>query len=92
MAERQVSIRHRVQAIDQLEGTAAFLNTMASWLAERGLENEADAIDVAAKNCLSACWWLSRPLRPQLPPTRWHDGGMGRDVPYQQAADQQRPA
>ena len=73
MADQRISVRHRVEAIEQLDQLARYLNSMSAWLAERGLEVEADAIDVAAKNCLAACWWLERPLRVQLPPQRWPD-------------------
>ena len=43
MAER-VSVKHRVEAIDQLDQLARYLNTMSAWLGERGLETEADAM------------------------------------------------
>ena len=69
--DRRLSVHDRVLAIDALEQRARDLNLMAAWLSEQGCEVEADAIDTASKNLLACCWWLSRPLNPQLPPSRW---------------------
>jgi hypothetical protein len=92
MASQQLSVRQRVEAVTYLEAVALDLNGLAAALAQRGAENEADAIDVAAKNLLAACWWLSRPLRQPPPPERWNPAGMGHSVPPQQGADQHRQA
>ena len=90
MADR-VTVHDRVQVLDQLDGAAWWLNTMAAWLGEQGCETEADTVQSAAHACLASCWWLGRNLRPQPPPERWHDGGgMGLTIPYQQRPDQQR--
>jgi hypothetical protein len=62
-----ISIRDRVQVIDQLERTARWANLMATWLSEHGLETEADMVNESAKGLLAACWWLSRPLRRRPP-------------------------
>ena len=71
MPETRISVHHRVNAIDQLERTARYLNLMATWLGEQGLETEADMVDASAKGLLASCWMLDRPLRMQLPPQRW---------------------
>jgi len=84
MSERQISVHDRVNAIDQLEGVADYLNSMASWLSQHALVNEADAVNEAAKSLLASCWWLSRPLNPKLPPRRWQQ-------PQQQPAQDGRP-
>lgn len=92
MPDSRISVHDRVAAIDHLEAAALDLNQVAAWLGQAGCEPEADAVNDAAKSLLAACWWLNRPLSPRLPPQRWQQPGMGRSVPYQQAADQQRPA
>jgi len=71
MPDRRLSVHDRCLAIDALEQRARDLNLMAAWLGEAGLEVEASAVDDASKSLLAACWWISRPLRPQLPPQRW---------------------
>ena len=71
MPDQRLSVHDRVTAISHLEKLARELNLMSAWLAEHDMETEADAIDVAAKNLLTCCWWLDRPMRPQLPPQRW---------------------
>jgi len=71
MADRRISVRDRVKVIEDIEGTANYLNSIAARLGEHDLEVEANAVDDAAKSLLAAWWWLSRPLRPQMPPQRW---------------------
>jgi len=71
MAEIRVSVRDRVKVIEDIEGVALYANQIAVWLGEQGLEVEADMVNDAAKSLLASCWWLERPLRPQLPPQRW---------------------
>jgi hypothetical protein len=87
MAER-MAVRDRLAAIDHLELSARYLNSLAAWLAEAGAEVEADMVQSAAHSALAACWWLSRPLRSPPPPEAWKDAGTGQPVPYQQAPDQ----
>ena len=82
----------RVAATDHLERVALDLNLVASWLGQAGCEPEADAVNDAAKSLLAACWWLSRPLSPRLPPQRWPQPGMEPAVLPPQPADQQRQA
>jgi hypothetical protein len=69
----QLSVRDRLACIEGLERTARWLNTMAAWLGERGLETEADTVQSAAYASLAACWWISRPLRPPPPPEQWQE-------------------
>ncbi len=71
MLSQHLSVRDRVLAIDALEKLAREINLISAWLAEAGAEVEADAANDAAKSLLACCWWLDRPLRVQLPPTRW---------------------
>ena len=71
MAEIRVSVRDRVKVIADVEAMALYANSVAAWLGEQGLEVEADMVNDAAKSLLSACWFLDRPLRVQLPPQRW---------------------
>ena len=84
MPDRRLSVRDRVAAIESLEATARHLNLISAWLGEAGLEVESDAVNDAAKSCLAACWWISRPLSPRLPPSRWTQ-------PQQQPAQAERP-
>jgi hypothetical protein len=90
MADQRISVHDRVKVLDQVNGAAWWLNKLASWLGSRGVETEADMIDQAARDLLAACWLLERPLRLKPPPERWHDGGTGLGVPYQQAPDQRQ--
>jgi hypothetical protein len=86
----RISVRDRVQAIDQLNQAAFWLNDVSVWLGSRGAETEADMAETAARNLAAACWLLSRPLRAEPPPDRWQSAGTGHPVPYQQGTDQQR--
>ena len=88
MSDPRISVRQRVQVTDSLEGVALYLNRLAAWLGEQGLESEADMVNESAKSLLACCWWLNRPLRAQLPPSKW--AGMEPGVPYHQASDQHR--
>lgn len=71
MPEIRISVRERVRVIADIEAMAHYANSIAAWLGEQGLETEASAVDDASKSLLSACWFLDRPLRSQLPPQRW---------------------
>jgi len=77
MGDQQVSVRDRVQVLDQLDATAWWLNKLAGWLGERGAESEADLLDQAAKDIATACWLLSRPLRAKPPPEAWRQQADG---------------
>lgn len=83
MTERRVSVRERVQILDQLDATMWWLNKLAGWLGERGVESEADLLDQAAKDIATACWLLSRPIRAKPPPEAWRQ-------PQQADGQQQR--
>lgn len=89
MPDPRISVRQRVRSADYIEWLAFEANKAAAWLAEQGLETEADMTESAARSLLAACHMLNRPLRPQLPPERWQ-GGMGPQTPYQRAADQRK--
>jgi hypothetical protein len=94
MADPRLSVHQRVQILAQLEHGARWLNALAAWLGQRGVESEADMIDQAARDLLAVCWLLERPIRPKLPPTRWSDGQQtAQSAPqsaYQQVSDQPR--
>ncbi len=84
MADRRLSVHDRVLAIDHLEQVARDLNLVAVWLAESDLETEGDMTNDAAKSLLGVCWFLSRPMNPRLPPTRWPQPDnqvLGTDMP-----------
>lgn len=66
-------MRDRVGVIADIERAAFYVNAIAAWLGEQGLETEADMVDASAKGLLASCWMLERPLRAQLPPERWPD-------------------
>ena len=94
MADQRISTRDRVQILDQLDGTMWWLNKLAGWLGERGIESESDLLDQAAKDIATACWLLSRPLRAKPPPEAWHDGQQTAQSPangaYPQVSEQRR--
>ena len=99
MAEQRISTRQRVQVLQELETGAKWLNALAAWLGQQGIESEADVIDQAARDLLAAAYMLERPLRPRPPPERWQFGcthpdppGTGPAVPSQQPSDQQQRA
>jgi hypothetical protein len=71
MADRRISIRDRVQILDQLDATMWWLNKLSGWLASHDIESEADLLDQAAKDIATASWLLSRPIRAKLPPEAW---------------------
>ncbi len=71
MTDRRLSVHHRVLAIDRLEVIARELNLIAAWLAESDCETEGDMTNDSARALLGVCWFLSRPMNPRLPPTRW---------------------
>jgi len=60
-----------------LEAAAFELNQIAAWLADNGIETEADQIERAARDLLAACWLLSRPVRYPPPPERWQQPADG---------------
>jgi hypothetical protein len=96
MGDQRISVHHRVLVLQRIEAMATELNAMASWLGQQGVEYESDLLDNSARDLLSVCWMLERPLRPRLPPTRWPQpadaAGMGREIPSPQPADQQQQA
>lgn len=69
--DNRLSVHDRVQVLQQLENGATWLNALAAWLGERGVESESDMIDQAARDLLAAAYLLERPIRPKLPPQRW---------------------
>jgi hypothetical protein len=87
MREIKVSVHERVRSSDYLEWLAREANQAAAWLAEQGLETEADLVESAARTLLATCHMLERPLRPELPPERWQQADGGQGVPSQQAPD-----
>lgn len=92
MADRRLSVRDRVQVLDQLDATLLWLNRLSAWLGEREIESEADLLDQAARDIATACWLLERPLRPKPPPEAWKTAGTGLSVPSQQADGQREQA
>jgi hypothetical protein len=70
-ADKRLTLRERSQALQALELLAWDLNQAAAWLSGLGVESEADMLEQAARSVLASCWLLSRPLRTQLPPSRW---------------------
>lgn len=69
-----ISVRERVRAPERLKAIAFELNAASVWLAREGAGTESDQLDQldqAAARVLAACWLLERPIRPQLPPSRW---------------------
>jgi hypothetical protein len=85
MADQRISVHDRVLILDQLNACAWWLNRLAGWLGQRGVETEADIIEQAARNLLASCWLLERPLRANPPPEVWK-GTPGQQQPSYQAA------
>jgi hypothetical protein len=88
MPDRRLSVHDRVAVLGHLERAARELNLVAAWLGSLGVESEAEMIDGAARDLLAACWLLERPLRPKLPPSRWHDGQQTAQIAPQSAYPQ----
>jgi hypothetical protein len=75
--DKRLSVAERLAATGWLEAVAFELNQIAAWLGGYGVETEADMTERAARDLLAACWLLSRPLRAEPPPERWHSGQNG---------------
>ncbi len=75
MDDKRLSIYEHVTALDHLERLGFELNRAASWLSERDFESEADLLNDAAKDTMAVVGLLSRPLRPQPPPSGWQQTG-----------------
>jgi len=71
MSDQRITVRDRVQALERLNAVAWELNQVATWLAQAGIETEADMINQAAKDLLASCWLLERPIRARPAPERW---------------------
>ena len=73
-------MQERIRALEALEAIAWQLNAAGAWLGECGAETESDMAESAARSVLSACWLLSRPIRPEPPADRWQVATHGTDV------------
>jgi hypothetical protein len=87
MPDQRLSVHDRCQILGQLEQGARWLNALASWLGQQGVESEADMIDQAARDLLAAAYLLERPLQPKPPPERWPQPGTCEDGMSQPGAD-----